>query len=232
MGRKVNPKIFRIPLINQWDSKWFANKNKFRFFLKEDIRIRKFLKTKLKNCGISNITIERFAGVIKLIIRTAKPGLIIGRGGLDIERLKKAIKLDYLENKDLNLEINVIEEKSPLLSAEVILEGAILEIEKRMPYRRVLKKIIKQIQGGGAKGAKIIIKGRLGGAEIARSEKAIWGNLPLHTLRADIDYARGIAATTYGSVGIKVWVYKGEKFEKKVDQNNEIVNKQEAKIGK
>lgn len=216
MGRKVNPKIFRIPLINLWDSKWFASKNKFRHFLEEDLRIRKFLKTKLKNCGISNIVIERFAGTIRVIIRTAKPGLIIGRGGLDIEKLKKAIKLNFLKNKDLNLELNVMEEKSPLLAAEVVLEGAILELEKRMPYRRVLKKVIKQVQGGGANGVKIIIKGRLGGAEIARSEKAIWGNLPLHTLRADIDYARGTAATTYGSIGVKIWIYKGEKFSNSV----------------
>ena len=220
MGRKVNPKIFRIPLINLWDSKWFASKNKFRHFLEEDLRIRKFLKTKLKNCGISNIAIERFAGTIRVIIHTAKPGLIIGRGGLDIEKLKKAIKLNFLKNKNLNLELNVIEEKSPLLAAEVVLEGAILELEKRMPYRRVLKKVIKQVQGGGANGVKIIIKGRLGGAEIARSEKAIWGNLPLHTLRADIDYARGTAATTYGSIGVKVWIYKGEKFEKEKKQDN------------
>ena len=212
MGRKVNPKIFRIPLINQWDSRWFANKNKFRYFLAEDLRIRKFLKTKLKNCGISKIIIERSAGVFRIIIRTAKPGLIIGKGGLDIEKLKKTIKSEFLKNKELNLEVNVIEEKSPLLTAEVVLEGAILELEKRMPYRRVLKRVIKQVQAGRARGVKIIIKGRLGGAEIARPEKAIWGNLPLHTLRADIDYARGVAATTYGSIGVKVWIYKGEKF--------------------
>jgi len=228
MGRKVNPKIFRIPLINLWDSKWFANKNKFRHFLEEDLRIRKFLKIKLKNCGISQIIMERFAGVLRVIIRTAKPGLIIGRGGLDIEKLKKVIKSEFLKNKELNLEINVIEEKSPLLAAEVVLEGAILELEKRMPYRRVLKKVIKQVQAGKAQGGKIIIKGRLGGAEIARSEKAIWGNLPLHTLRADIDYARGTAATTYGSIGVKVWIYKGEKFQKE----KESVNKQEVKSNK
>ncbi len=221
MGRKVNPKIFRIPLINQWDSKWFANKNKFRYFLKEDLQVRKFLKTKLKNCGISNIVIERFAGTFKVIIRTAKPGLIIGRGGLDVEKLKKEIKAKLFEDKDLNLEVNIIEEKTPLLAAEVVLEGAIIEIEKRMPYRRVLKKVIKQIQGGGAQGAKIIIKGRLGGAEIARSEKAIWGRLPLHTLRADIDYARGVAVTTYGSIGVKVWIYKGEKFAEKSKSKDE-----------
>jgi len=228
MGRKVNPKIFRIPFINGWDSKWFADKNKFRHFLEEDLRIRKFLKTELKNCGISKIIIERFAGIVRIIIRTAKPGLIIGRGGLDIEKLKKAIKLNFLKNKELNLEINVIEEKSSLLAAEVVLEGAILELEKRMPYRRVLKKIIKQVQTGGAQGVKIIINGRLGGVEIARSEKAIWGKLPLQTLRADIDYARGIAATTYGSIGVKVWIYKGEKFEKE----KEVIKKQEVKSNK
>lgn len=212
MGRKVNPKIFRIPLLNGWDSKWFAGKNKFRFLLEEDLKIRKLLKTKLKNCGISNITIERFARIMRVIIRTAKPGLIIGKGGLDIEKLKKEIKLNFLKDKDLNLEINVVEEKFPLLSAEVVLEGAILEIEKRMPYRRVLKKVVKQVKDGRAQGVKILIKGRLGGAEIARSEKALWGKLPLHTLRANIDYARGVATTTYGSIGVKVWIYKGEKF--------------------
>ncbi|OQX71787.1 30S ribosomal protein S3 [Candidatus Parcubacteria bacterium 4484_255] len=212
MGRKVNPKIFRIPFIDQWDSRWFANKNKFRYFLEEDLRIRKFLKRKLKNCGISRIIIERFAGMLRVIIRTAKPGLIIGKGGLDIEKLKKEIKLEFLKNKELNLELNVVEEKSPSLSAEVVLEEAILELEKRMPYRRVLKKVVKRVQAGGAKGVKIVVKGRLGGVDIARAEKAIWGNLPLHTLRADIDYARGVAATTYGSIGVKVWVYKGDKF--------------------
>jgi small subunit ribosomal protein S3 len=213
MGRKVNPKIFRIPIINRWDSKWFAGKNKFRHLLEEDLKIRKFLVTKLKNCGISNLAIERSGKTIRIIIRTAKPGLIIGRGGVDIEKLKSEIKPKFLKDQDLNLEINVIEEKNPLLSADIVMEDAILELEKRMPYRRVLKKVIRKVKESGAQGVKISIKGRLGGVDIARQEKAIWGNLPLHTIRANIDYARGVAATTYGSIGVKVWIYKGEKFE-------------------
>ncbi len=152
------------------------------------------------------------ANIVRVSISTAKPGLIIGRGGLDIEKLKKELKV--FVSDEIVLEVNVIEEKKPMLSAAVILEGAIADIEKRFPFRRVMKKVIKQAKISEAKGIKIILSGRLGGVEIARSEKLAWGNLPLHTLRADIDYARGTAATTYGSVGVKVWVYRGEKFEK------------------
>ncbi|MBL7141722.1 30S ribosomal protein S3 [Patescibacteria group bacterium] len=213
MGRKVNPKIFRIPLIREWESKWFADKHKFRQFLKEDLQIRKLLSQRLKNCGISRVSIERLANTIRVIIYTAKPGLIIGRGGLDIEKLKKEVKEKFLKD-NLVLEINVVEEKSPMLSAAVVLEGAIADLEKRVPFRRVMKKVIRQVKTSEAKGIKIIVSGRLGGVEIARSEKLIWGSLPLHTLRADIDYARGTAATTYGSIGVKVWIYKGEKFGK------------------
>ncbi|MDD4996254.1 MAG: 30S ribosomal protein S3 [Patescibacteria group bacterium] len=212
MGRKVNPKIFRTPLIRDWDSKWFAKKYKFRFLLKEDLQIRKFLEKKLKNCGVARINIERMANTIKVIIYTAKPGLIIGRGGVDIEKLKEEIK-KFL-SQDMILEVNVLEEKSPAISSMVVLEGAISELEKRIPFRRVMKKIIKQVQVGGAKGVKIIASGRLGGAEIARSEKLIWGSLPLQTLRAEIDYARGTAFTIYGTIGVKIWIYKGEKFNK------------------
>lgn len=213
MGRKVNPKIFRIPMIKEWESKWFAKEHKFRQFLKEDLQIRKFLSEKLKNCGISGISIERLANVIRIIIRTAKPGLIIGRGGIDIEKIKKQIKNEFLLDNP-NLEINVVEERSPMLSATVVLEGTINELEKRLPYRRVMKKVIRQVKVAGAKGVKIVVKGRLGGVEIARSEKLIWGSLPLHTIRADIDYARGTAFTTYGTIGVKIWIYKGEKFDK------------------
>lgn len=212
MGRKVNPKIFRIPLIRDWDSKWFAKKHKFRLFLKEDLQIRKFLEKKLKNCGIARISIERLANTVRVIIYTAKPGLIIGRGGVDIEKLKGEIKKFLSE--EMILEVNVLEEKSPATSAQVILEGVISELEKRIPFRRVMKKIVKQAQTSGAKGVKIIVNGRLGGAEIARSEKLTWGNLPLQMLRADIDYARGTAFTIYGTIGVKIWVYKGEKFDK------------------
>ena len=212
MGRKVNPKIFRIPLIRDWESKWFAKKNEFKQFLKEDIQIREFLSKRLKNCGVSNVSIERLANIVRVSISTAKPGLIIGRGGLDIEKLKKELKV-FVSDK-IVLEVNVLEEKKPMLSADVILEGVIADLEKRFPFRRTMKKVIRNAKTSEAKGIKIILKGRLGGVEIARSEKLIWGNLPLHTLRADIDYSRGTAATTYGSVGVKIWVYRGEKFEK------------------
>ncbi len=212
MGRKVNPKIFRIPLIRDWESKWFAKKNEFKQFLKEDIQIREFLSKRLKNCGVSNVSIERLANIVRVSISTAKPGLIIGRGGLDIEKLKKELKV-FVSDK-IVLEVNVLEEKKPMLSADVILEGVIADLEKRFPFRRTMKKVIRNAKTSEAKGIKVILSGRLGGVEIARSEKLIWGNLPLHTLRADIDYSRGTAATTYGSVGVKIWVYRGEKFEK------------------
>lgn len=227
MGRKVNPKIFRIPLIKDWESKWFVQKHKYRQFLKEDLQIRKFLVERLKNCGVSKINIERFASTFRIIIHTAKPGLIIGRGGVDIEKLKKDIKNKFLTNKSI-LEMNIIEEKSPMLSAQVVLEGAISDLEKRLPYRRVMKKIIRQVRSAGAEGVKILVSGRLGGVEIARSEKLIWGKLPLHTLRADIDYSRGTAFTIYGSIGVKVWIYKGERFEKK--KSEEV--KEESSIPK
>ncbi|MDA2935643.1 30S ribosomal protein S3 [Patescibacteria group bacterium AH-259-L05] len=212
MGRKVNPRIFRIPLVRDWESKWFAKGYTFRQFLKEDLQIRKFLEQRLKNCWVSSIGIERVANTIRVIIHSAKPGLIIGRGGLDIEGIKKTIKDEFL-GPGITLEINVIEESSPMLSAAIVLEGAIGDLEKRLPYRRVLKKVVRQVMSAGAQGVKIMVSGRLGGVEIARSEKLIQGKLPLHTMRADIDYARATAATLYGSIGVKVWIYKGEKFE-------------------
>jgi len=211
MGHKVNPKIFRIPVIRDWESKWFAKDQKFRQFLKEDVQMRKFLAKKFKNCGISKVIIERSANIIRIIIHTAKPGLIIGKGGIDIEKLKTELKKSFIP-KDISLEVNVLEEGAPMLSAACLLETAIAEVEKRTPVRRVMKKTLKVAQTGGALGAKIVVGGRLGGAEIARVEKLTWGKLPLHTLRADIDYSRGVANTLYGAIGIKVWVYKGLKF--------------------
>lgn len=219
MGRKVNPRIFRIPMVRDWESKWFSKGRKFRQFLKEDLQIRKFLEQQLKNCWVSKILIERISNTVRVTIRTAKPGFIIGRGGLDIEKIKKDIKDTFL-SKNTTLEVNVVEESAPMLSAAVVLEGAISDLEKRVPYRRIMKKVIRQVMSAGAKGVKIIVKGRLGGVEIARSEKLIEGKLPLHTMRADIDYARGTAATLYGSIGVKVWIYKGEKFEKSKKEEN------------
>lgn len=220
MARKVNPKIFRIPYLKEWESKWFADKNKFKDFLKQDTEIRKFLQNRLKNCGIAKVKVARLANTLRITIHTAKPGLIIGRGGVDIENLKKDLKDKFLSKKDV-LEVNIVEEKKPMLSAGVVLDGVITELEKRVPFRRVMKRTMRQIQNAGAKGAKIIISGRLGGAEIARSEKIVWGSLPLQTLRADIDYSRGAARTLYGSIGIKVWIYQGEKFAQDIQKEIE-----------
>ncbi|MBL7053913.1 30S ribosomal protein S3 [Patescibacteria group bacterium] len=213
MARKVNPKIFRIPFTRDWESKWFANKHEFKDFLKNDLQIRKFLSLKLKNCGISSIKIERLLNSIKIIIHTSKPGIIIGRGGTGIQKIRKQIKDKFLKENQ-SIELNIVEEKSPMLSANIILEEAISAIEKRLPYRRVMKKIIRDVSTAGAKGVKIIIKGRLNGAQIARSEKLIWGQLPLQKMRADMDYSRGAAHTVFGVIGIKVWIYKGQQFKK------------------
>jgi len=218
MARKVSPKIYRTPLIKEWQSKWFAKLSSFRKFLKTDVLIRNFLKKRLKNAGLGSIEIERPGGLLRIIIKTAKPGLVIGKGGVDVENVKKEIETKLLE-KGTNLEIQVQEISSPHLSAEVILEGIISDLEKRVPFRRVAKRAIEQVKRAGAQGVKIIVKGRLDGVEIARQEIFSWGKMPLHTIRADIDYTRGTAFTLYGAIGVKVWIYKGEVFADKSDQN-------------
>ena len=206
MGQKVNPKIFRIPFVKSWDSSWFASGSRYRLFLREDETIRKFIKKKLKGAGISDIKIERTANNLKITIYTAKPGLIIGRGGIGAQKLKK--ELEKVISKDEILELAIVEEREPDISAACLLEEAIEALEKRIPYRRVMKRIISRIKKSRAKGGKIVLKGRLDGVEIARSEKMTCGNLPLHTIKADISYARGAAFTTYGCVGVKIWVYR------------------------
>jgi len=211
MGQKSNPKIMRIPLIREWEEKWFAQSRNFRQFLKEDIQIRKFLSQRLKGAGIDKIIIERSGKTVRIIISTAKPGLIIGRGGVDVEKLKKEIQSKFL-SKDEVLELNIQEVPSPSLSAQVVLEGLIADLEKRVPYRRAMKRVIEQVKKANALGVKVTLSGRLDGVEIARRETLSWGKMPLHTLRADIDYARGAAFCTYGTVGAKVWIYKGDIF--------------------
>lgn len=211
MGKKINPKIFRIPSLRSWQSNWFARSHYFKKFLEEDIKIRKYLNKKLKNTGLAEINIERIGQTIKITIRTAKPGLIIGRGGVDVEKLKKTIQEKFL-SKDTALELNILEVSSPNQEAKIIVDEIINDLEKRIPYRKTMKRAISLVQKSGAKGVKVVISGRLDGKEIARSEKLIWGKLPLHTLRADIDYNRSAAQTLYGLVGVKVWIYKGEIF--------------------
>lgn len=213
MGHKVNPKIFRIGVIREADSRWFARRH-YGVFLKEDIQIRDFLRKKLKEGGVAKIEIERSANNLSLIIFTSRPGVVIGRGGGGIEEMKKEIKRKFLGNKKITLNINIQEVEKPDLNAELILQGLIAQIEKRIPFRRVMKRGLEQVMKAGGLGVKIIMSGRLNGVEIARTETLARGKVPLHTLRADVDYSRGTARTTYGAIGIKVWIYRGQIFQK------------------
>ncbi|MEK7510480.1 MAG: 30S ribosomal protein S3 [Patescibacteria group bacterium] len=224
MTHKVHPKIFRIRKTEDWDSRWFEKKN-YAKFLQEDFRIRDFLEKKLKDSGVENIEIERFAGKISIIIKTARPGLIIGRGGSGIEELKRILQQKLLqdkgrrlartkdsEKKEIHLEIQEI--KNPWESSSLVAQWIVQQTEKRMPFRRVLKQALTKVMANkGIQGVKFRLAGRLDGAEIARVETMRKGRLPLQTLRADIDYAHKEAYTTYGVIGVKVWLYKGEKFE-------------------
>lgn len=210
MGQKVNPKIFRTGVIYNWNSKWFRKKS-FAETLREDILIRKYLYSRLKESGIDRIEIERSANAITIIIYAAKPGIIIGRGGHGVEELKKQIVNRFCKRKiDVSVNIQAIEK--PNLSAAVVNQQIIFDIEKRIPYRRAMKQAIDRVKKAGALGVKVLLAGRLDGVEIARTEKLIYGKIPLHTLRADIDYSQGAAHTIYGVVGVKVWIYRGEIF--------------------
>lgn len=215
MGQKVNPKIFRMGVIRTWPSKWFGEGNVYINNLKQDVLVRKFLLKEFREAGVDRVEIERNAKKISIGIFTAKPGLIIGRGGAGAEELKKKIHTKFLKPFRLNeISLNITEVDRPNLSAQILVQQMAIEIEKRMPFRRVMKQAISKVERAGGLGVKIIIKGRLNGAEIARSEMLTSGKVPLHTLRADIDYARTPAHTTYGAIGLRAWIYKGEVFEK------------------
>jgi len=214
MTHKVHQKIFRTKGITDWDSRGFYKK-KFPQYLEEDFKIRKFLRKKLGKIGIERIEIERFPGKINVIIFTLRPGIIIGRGGKGIENLKKELEKEILEKKakkELKLEIREI--KNPWSSAALSAQWIAQQIEKRVRYRRVLKRALNKISTSkGVKGCRVQVAGRLNGIEIARREWLQRGQLPRQTIRADIDYAQTEAFCTYGVIGIKVWIYKGEKFE-------------------
>jgi small subunit ribosomal protein S3 len=218
MGKKVNPKIIRIGIIKTWPSIWFGAGNKYIKNTRQDVLIRKYIIKEFKEAGIDRVEITRNADQISIDVFTARPGVIIGRGGNGVEELKRKLHRKFLSNPmeiRLNsINLNIKEVENPNLSAQINVQSMIMEIEKRVPFRKVMKQAISRIERGGALGVKVIIAGRLNGAEIARSEKLISGKLPLSTLRANIDYARGVAHTTYGSIGIKVWIYKGEVFNK------------------
>ena len=205
MGQKVNPHGLRVGIIKTWDSRWFAEKD-YEKFLLEDIKIREFIKEKLFSAGISRVEIERAANRARITIHTAKPGMIIGRGGAGIEEMKKSLK--KLTGKQID--INIAEVRQPDMDAQLVAENIAAQLERRIAFRRAMKQSIQRTMRMGAKGIKVMVGGRLGGAEIARSEAARDGSIPLHTLRADIDYGTAEAHTTYGLIGVKVWIYKGE----------------------
>jgi len=206
MGQKVNPHGLRIGIIKDWDTKWYAGKKNFSEFLVEDFKIRKFIKNKLYSAGISRIEIERAANKIKVNVNTAKPGLVIGKGGAGIEELRK--QLEKLTQK--NVLINITEIKVPELDAQIVAESIAAQLEKRISFRRAMKQAMSRAMKLGAKGIKTQVAGRVGGAEIARTEHYHEGTIPLQTLRADVDYGFAEADTTYGKLGVKVWIYRGE----------------------
>ena len=206
MGQKVHPHGFRVGIIKDWDAKWYANNKNFSDLLIEDNTIREFLKKKLFAAGISRIEIERAANRVKLNIRTAKPGIVIGRGGEGVDLIKK--ELEKMTSKTVL--INIVEVKNPELDAQLVSENIAAQLEKRISFRKAMKQSITRSMRSGAKGIKIKCAGRLGGAEIARTEGYHEGTIPLQTLRADIDYGFAESDTTYGKIGVKVWIYKGE----------------------
>jgi len=205
VGQKVHPKGLRIGIIKDWDAKWFAEKD-YATLLNEDIRLRKYIKKRLFIAGISRIEIERAANRVKITIHTAKPGIVIGRGGTEVEALRKEI--EKMTGKNIN--VNIVEVKVPELDAQLVSEGVAAQLVKRVSFRRAMKQAVSRTMRMGALGIKISCSGRLNGAEMARTEWYNEGKVPLHTLRADIDYGFAEADTTYGKIGVKVWIYKGE----------------------
>ena len=205
MGQKVNPIGFRLGINKDWESKWYAGKN-YAEVLNKDIKIREYLEKKLKDAAVSSIEIGRKKTRVDVTINTAKPGVIIGKGGEDIEKLRKDIK--KLVGEDVY--VNIVDVKNPDLNAKLVAQQIAQQIEARAPFRSAQKRAIRNTMKAGAKGIKTSVSGRLGGAEMARTEGYTEGTVPLHTIRADVDYATAEADTTYGKIGVKVWIYKDE----------------------
>lgn len=212
MGKKINPKVFRMNITTTHLSKWFMRKQQFPHFLQQDVMLRKYLKTRLKDSGVSRIEIRRSTGKIVIAIATSKPGMIIGRSGSGIDELKKQVKKNFFGSEKIQMNIEIEEVRRPELDSELVMQNIIYQLEKRVPFRRAMKRAVETVIGAGAKGVKITCSGRLNGVEIARRENLVEGSIPSHTLRADIDYARGAAQTIYGKIGVKVWIYKGHVY--------------------
>lgn len=208
MGQKCNPRSFRLAVRKKWQSLWYADKKDFGNQLFEDLEIRKFLMKKSSMQGTSEISIRRMSEKIEVIIHTSRPGLVIGKKGSDIDVLRT--QLGKMTGKEVWVEVDEI--KRPDVDAQLVATGIAMQLKRRIAFRRAMKKAIQQAMDGGARGIKVELSGRLNGAEIARSERYMEGSVPLHTLRADIDYATARAETTYGSIGVKVWINKGERL--------------------
>jgi len=214
MGQKTNPIGLRLGIIKSWESRWFSEKD-YSKLLQEDINIRKFLMKKLSSAGISKVVIERPAKLAKITIHTSRPGVIIGKKGSDIEKLKKEVG----NITDSDVSINIMEIKKPELDSQLVADNIAQQLERRVAFRRAMKRAVQSAMRLGALGIRVNCSGRLGGAEIARTEWYREGRVPLHTLRADIDYGVSRANTTYGICGVKVWIFKGEKFDKDVKES-------------
>jgi len=217
MGQKVHPYGFRTGYIYDWKSRWFAKKQEFPKLLLEDCKIKKFIKKALSTAAVSKVEVERASDKIRVLIFTARPGIIIGRRGSEIEKLKE--ELHSITGKDVLIDIKDI--KNPNIDAQLVAENIAFQIEKRIPHKRAMKKAVQNALDSGARGVKIICGGRLGGAEIARRESYRVGSIPAQTLRADVDYGFTEALTTYGLIGVKVWIYKGDKVLDKVKDETE-----------
>ena len=206
MGQKVSPNGLRLGINKDWEAKWYSNKKDFAKCLEKDIKIRKYLENNVKNAGIAKVEIERNAKRCEIVIHTSKPGVMIGRGGEEIEKLKKTLS----KIADENVQISIVDIKKVDLNAQLVADSIANQITNRASFRMAQKRAIRNAMKSGAKGIKTLVSGRLGGADMARSEGYTEGTIPLHTLRADIDYAATEADTTYGKIGVKVWIYKGE----------------------
>lgn len=216
MGQKVNPTSLRLKINETWKSRWFG-RGKYSDMLHEDLKIRRYLLDEYKNAAISSITVDRDANKITIGIRTARPGVIIGKGGIGATKIKEKIEKLLDGNK---VKINIEEVRNPDMDATVVAQNIVSQLEKRIPFRRAMKQAAEKAEQSGAKGIKVQVSGRLNGAEIARSEKIVTGLVPLSTLKSKIDYAYEVAKTTYGTIGVKVWVYKGESSDIFVSSSN------------
>lgn len=226
MGQKTNPIGLRLGIIKSWESRWYSEKD-YSKLLQEDINLRKFLMKKLSTAGISKIIIERPAKLANITLHTSRPGVIIGKKGSDIEKLKKSVS--KMISGDVN--INILEVKKPELDSQLVADNIAQQLEKRVAFRRAMKRAVQSAMRLGAGGIRVNCSGRLGGAEIARTEWYREGRVPLHTLRADVDYGVSRANTTYGICGVKVWIFKGEKFEKDLGLSDSSSKTNEKEIG-